>query len=87
MVAGTVPGPGAVAVSAASAVLLGLAGLPYGAWAAAYPAALTAGLVCAGLLLRRCVRRFDGITGDVLGAMAETAATGALVALALITPP
>ena len=49
--------------------------------------ALLLGLGCAQLLLRRCVRRLDGITGDVLGATAETAATGALVALALIGTP
>ncbi|PBC72080.1 cobalamin-5'-phosphate synthase [Streptomyces sp. TLI_235] len=83
-VAGTVPGTGAVAVSAVCALLLGTAGAGYGWWAWAYPAALAAGLGCALLLLRRCVRRLDGITGDVLGATAETAATGALVALALI---
>ncbi|MFD9128298.1 adenosylcobinamide-GDP ribazoletransferase [Kitasatospora sp. NPDC059571] len=86
MVAGTVPAAGAAAVSAASAAALGLAALPYGRWAAAYPLALAVGLGCAALLLRRCVRRFDGITGDVLGSMAETAATGTLVALALFAP-
>ncbi|MEV6206826.1 adenosylcobinamide-GDP ribazoletransferase [Kitasatospora sp. NPDC051914] len=83
-VAGTVPALGAVAVTAGCAVLLGAAGLPFGLRAPVWPAALAVGLGCAVLLLRRCVRRLDGITGDVLGAMAETAATGALVALALI---
>ncbi|MGV2921905.1 adenosylcobinamide-GDP ribazoletransferase, partial [Streptomyces alfalfae] len=35
------------------------------------------------LLLRHCVRRFGGVTGDVFGGLAETAATAALVVLAL----
>ncbi|MEU2630845.1 adenosylcobinamide-GDP ribazoletransferase, partial [Kitasatospora sp. NPDC007106] len=64
--------------------LLAAAGAGYGRQAWVWPAALVVGLGCAQLLLRRCVRRLDGITGDVLGATAETAATGALVALALI---
>ncbi|WP_033821737.1 adenosylcobinamide-GDP ribazoletransferase, partial [Kitasatospora sp. MBT63] len=84
MVAGTVPPAGAAAVSAGCALLLGLAGTAEGWWALRYPAALAVGLGCALLLLRRCVRRFGGVTGDVLGALAETAATGALVALALL---
>ena len=83
VVASTVPPGGALAVSAGAALLLGLAGLRDGWSALRLPAALAVGLLCAGLLLRRCVRRFGGITGDVLGAMAETAATGCLLTLAL----
>lgn len=76
MVASTVPWPAALGVSAAVAFGLGW----YSPW---HPLALAVGLGCGWLLLRRCVRRFGGITGDVLGATAETAATGALVALAV----
>ncbi|MFF0158267.1 adenosylcobinamide-GDP ribazoletransferase [Streptomyces sp. NPDC005263] len=37
----------------------------------------------AELLLRHCTRRFGGVTGDVFGGLAETAATTALVVLTL----
>ncbi|MET7458441.1 adenosylcobinamide-GDP ribazoletransferase, partial [Streptomyces sp. NPDC005574] len=43
-------------------------------------------LVAAGvaeLLLRHCTRRFGGVTGDVFGGLAETAATTALLVLCL----
>ncbi|WP_442788437.1 adenosylcobinamide-GDP ribazoletransferase [Kitasatospora sp. YST-16] len=46
--------------------------------------AVLCGVLAAGALLRRCVRRFGGVTGDVLGALVETSATAALVALALV---
>ncbi|KJY21073.1 CMP-binding protein, partial [Streptomyces sp. NRRL S-104] len=46
-------------------------------------AAVLVALLAAELLLRRCVRRFDGVTGDVFGALAEVAATTALIVLAL----
>ncbi|MFE6225581.1 adenosylcobinamide-GDP ribazoletransferase [Streptomyces sp. NPDC057854] len=42
-----------------------------------------AGLAAAALLLRRCVRRFGGVTGDVFGAVEETAVTVTLAALTL----
>ena len=45
--------------------------------------AVLAACGCAELLLRHCVRRFGGVTGDVFGGVAETAATAALVVLAL----
>jgi adenosylcobinamide-GDP ribazoletransferase len=48
-------------------------------------AAVAVGLavLAAELLLRHCVRRFGGVTGDVFGGLAETAATTALVVLSL----
>ncbi|MFI0236583.1 adenosylcobinamide-GDP ribazoletransferase [Streptomyces sp. NPDC016845] len=45
--------------------------------------AVVLGCGAAELLLRRCVRRFGGVTGDVFGAVAETAATATLVTLAV----
>ncbi|MEV5613957.1 adenosylcobinamide-GDP ribazoletransferase [Streptomyces sp. NPDC052225] len=49
------------------------------------PGAIAVVLACgaAELLLRRCVNRFGGVTGDVFGAVAEVAATASLVALAV----
>jgi adenosylcobinamide-GDP ribazoletransferase len=41
-------------------------------------------LLVAGLLCRRCARRFGGITGDVLGACVEVAFTTALVVAACL---
>jgi adenosylcobinamide-GDP ribazoletransferase len=45
-------------------------------------AACVVGVVCAMTLLSRCIKRFGGITGDVLGAMVETATAGALLVMA-----
>lgn len=79
-VAGTVPWP----VAAGWLWLLVLAAVavdPDRPWHG--PLAVLAGLGAAALLIRHAVRRLGGITGDVLGAALELAATVTLVVLAL----
>ncbi|MFI9551304.1 adenosylcobinamide-GDP ribazoletransferase [Nonomuraea endophytica] len=49
------------------------------------PLAVVAGLAAAMTLLGHARRRLGGITGDVLGALVETATTAALVTCALLT--
>lgn len=62
--------------------LLG-AGVAGPAGAVAAPAALAVGVAAGLVVLRTCLRRLGGVTGDVLGAVVETATTAALVAVAL----
>ncbi|MFC9292252.1 adenosylcobinamide-GDP ribazoletransferase, partial [Streptomyces sp. NPDC057052] len=68
---------GCLAAAAAGGALLG----PFDA--VRTPAAGVAAVTAAELLLRHCTRRFGGVTGDVFGGLAETAATTALVVLCL----
>ncbi|MGW6136945.1 adenosylcobinamide-GDP ribazoletransferase [Streptomyces sp. NPDC055140] len=82
-VAGTVPVRGALLAAAVTVCAAGAAGAVTGPAYGAVRGAAAAVLGCcaAELLLRHCVRRFGGVTGDVFGGVAETAATAALVVL------
>ncbi|MFI8822920.1 adenosylcobinamide-GDP ribazoletransferase [Streptomyces sp. NPDC053431] len=84
VVAATVP-PRAAALTATAVLLLCTASGALFSWydALRHLLAALAALAAAELLLRRCVRRFGGVTGDVFGAVEETAATAALIALTL----
>lgn len=83
-VAGVVPVRGAVAVALAVTGVAAAAGALLGTYDIARTAlAVLAALAAAELLLRHCTRRFGGVTGDVFGGLAETAATTALVVLTL----
>ncbi|MCO8276024.1 adenosylcobinamide-GDP ribazoletransferase [Actinoplanes sp. TRM 88003] len=78
LVAGSVPPPvaalGATLVTAAA-----IAATPDRIWQG--PAAVVVSLAVVVLLVRHCVRRFGGITGDVLGAAVEVATTLTLIGL------
>jgi len=89
LVAGTVTP--AVAAAVTVATLLGAAGVAMLAGTAEQGALhavlrgvlpVVVGLAAALALLAHCRRRLGGMTGDVLGAMAETATTAALLILA-----
>jgi adenosylcobinamide-GDP ribazoletransferase len=83
-VAGSVPRPVAWAFTgAALAGTLAPAAFGAGPLAARLTGALIAALAAALILRRRAVRRFGGITGDILGAGCELAVAAALLVTAI----
>lgn len=83
-VAGTVPLRAAAGAAVVVVAACAGAGAVFGGYAPLHQGlAVVGGLAGAQVLLRHCVRRFGGVTGDVFGAVAEVAATGTLVGLAL----
>ena len=82
LVAGSVPAVAAVLSLLCWLVIAGAAGVLAGqpTWLVPVAAALAA--VGVAVLVVRCVRRLGGITGDVLGALVEVAATVMLVVAA-----
>lgn len=82
-VAGSVSVRAAVIIGGLLAAAVGWLGSVTDAQTAALAvAAVPVGLSVALLLLHRCIARLGGITGDVLGALVETATTAALLVLA-----
>ncbi|WP_431946384.1 adenosylcobinamide-GDP ribazoletransferase [Actinacidiphila sp. bgisy167] len=81
-VAGAVPARAAWAVAALTVALCAACGAAFGLPdAVRCSAAAVLALASAEVLLRRCRRRLGGVTGDVFGALCETAATTALLVL------
>jgi adenosylcobinamide-GDP ribazoletransferase len=80
LVAGTVPAPVllVVATVVAAGAIWAVPGRPWQG-----PAAVAGAAAVAVLLVRHCVRRFGGVTGDVIGATVELTTTVTLVALTL----
>ncbi|MGC5035520.1 adenosylcobinamide-GDP ribazoletransferase [Streptomyces sp. DT190] len=83
-VAGVVPVRAALGAALAVTAVAAAAGAAFGPYEAARMAlAALLALAAAEALLRHCTRRFGGVTGDVFGALAETAATTVLVVSSL----
>jgi adenosylcobinamide-GDP ribazoletransferase len=83
-VAGVVPLRGAVVAAVAVTGAAAAAGALFGPYDMVRTVlAVVLALAAAEALLRHCTRRFGGVTGDVFGGLAETAAATALVVLSL----
>jgi adenosylcobinamide-GDP ribazoletransferase len=82
-----VPAAATAATLAAAVAAVAVSATPVGrplGWT--LPLAVAAGLAVAFVVQRHAVRRFGGITGDVLGALAEIATTVTLVVAAMGPP-
>jgi adenosylcobinamide-GDP ribazoletransferase len=87
MVAGSVPWVGLVASTVTALVLATVAATwsaDAGWWTGAV--VVVAGLLGMAALLHRCLHQFGGVTGDVLGAVVETALAASLLAAVLLSP-
>jgi adenosylcobinamide-GDP ribazoletransferase len=83
-VAGVLPVRAALGVTVAVTAVAAAAGAAVGPYDVVRGVlAVLLALAAAEALLRHCVRRFGGVTGDVFGGLAETAATVSLVVLSL----
>ncbi|MFJ4815491.1 adenosylcobinamide-GDP ribazoletransferase [Streptomyces sp. NPDC088801] len=83
-VAGVVPLRGAVVAALAVAGAAAAAGALLGPYDMVRSVlAVVLSVAAAEALLRHCTRRFGGVTGDVFGGLAETAATTAVIVLSL----